>query len=484
MKQVRLSALRLFRRDESGQTTILLAAMMIMLLGFAGFVIDVGRCLYVYRELQASTDAAALAGAAELPASDAVAKATLYSSVAGNLNARTNIPGVTMVTGYPKVLCLNTLKSQGMACSSPGNGNAVQVRQQITLPLTFLKLVGKSSITMGAVATASMTGSLRAPYNVAIIVDTTPSMNTTDSDCGATRVTCALQGVQVLLHNLSPCAATLSSCGTVTNGNVAQPVDEVALYTFPGYTSASQAQYSYDCSSSTKPSGAKYIESKNFAIGTVPNPGSNLPAYKIVDYSSDYRTSNSATTLNSASNLVRAAGGVSGCAGLQATVSMNTYFAGVIYQAGYDLYVKQQARPGSQNVIILLGDGDANAPSSNMPYADNSGNFASYKNECQQAVNMAQLAYSIYGMRFYSVAYGAAASGCSTDVSGSNPNITPCGTMSGMASAPQYFYSDATATGGSSSCVSAAHSTLTLNQIFTQISGDLSVGRLIPDNTT
>ena len=400
--------------------SVLVACMMVAMLGMAGFTVDTGRALYTYRQLQAATDAAALAGAYELPLSDSAAVATQYSAVSGDLNARTSLPGVTMVSGYPKILCLNTLKNVGMACASPANGNAIQVKEQITLPLIFLKLVGKSSLTIEAEATASMTGATRSPYNVAIIVDGTPSMNTTDSNCGATRFTCALTGVQVLLQNLSPCSANLATCGAITNGNAANPVDEVALYSFPGLSSSSQAVYDYDCNSSSKPTGSAYTE---------PN---SLPAYQVVNFSSDYKTSNSATSLNPASNLVKAVGGASGCPGMGATISYNTYFAGVIYAAAQDLYYEQQARPGSQNVIILLGDGDANAPQSNMPNASTtSGVYASTKKECQQAITNAQTAYNTYGMRFYAISYGAAATGCSTD-SGA---LTPCQTMTGMASA-------------------------------------------------
>ena len=181
-------------------------------------------------------------------------------------------------------------------------------------------------------------------------------------------------------------------------------------------------------------------------------------------------------------DLVRAVGGgPSGCTGLQATIQYSTYFAGVIYAAGYDLYYQQQANPGTENVLIILGDGDANAAAKFMPNAStSSGTFASTVAECQQAVDMAQLAYKSFGMRVYSIAYGAAANGCRTDTNG----ITPCQTMQGMASRPEYFYSDYTATGAQSSCVSPLHSTTNLNQIFTMISNDLSYSRLIPDGTS
>jgi len=85
------------------------------------------------------------------------------------------------------------------------------------------------------------------------------------------------------------------------------------------------------------------------------------------------------------------------------------------------------------------------------------------------------------GTRVYAVAYGAEASGCPTDIS---PAITPCQTMQGIASTSEYFFSDYTATGGTSSCVSASQPVTGLNQIFTAILQDLSSVKLIPNNTT
>ena len=63
---------RLVRRnvrphEERGQVIVLVVVMLVVLLGFAALVIDVGYAYYAHRQLQASADAAALAGAQELP---------------------------------------------------------------------------------------------------------------------------------------------------------------------------------------------------------------------------------------------------------------------------------------------------------------------------------------------------------------------------------------------------------------------------------
>jgi hypothetical protein len=202
-----------------------------------------------------------------------------------------------------------------------------------------------------------------------------------------------------------------------------------------------------------------------------------LPTYQITSFSSDYRSSDTATTLTSSSSVVAAVGGKSLCTGLQAIGGEGTYYAGVIYAAQAALAANSTT--GTQNVMILLSDGDASAKSSAMPGASTtSGVYPSTVNQCQQAVTAAQAATAA-GTQVYSVAYGATSSGCSTD----GGKITPCQTMQQIASAPQYFFSDYTASAGDGSCISASQSTSNLNQIFTQIASNLTVGRLIPDNT-
>ncbi len=68
----------------------------------------------------------------------------------------------------------------------------------------FLPMFGGTSATLTSTATAAMRGASVAPYNVAIIVDSTQSMTNTDSDshCNSTRISCALAGVQILLQSL------------------------------------------------------------------------------------------------------------------------------------------------------------------------------------------------------------------------------------------------------------------------------------------
>lgn len=468
--------LRRAHKNRRGQVLIFFTLFVPVLFGMTALVVDFGRIYYFTNELNASTQAAALAGAyaMSLPGATTATTTTAvsaYSGTTGNANFANNIASVSIMSGYPLFKCLTTLKSAfGLQCYGPSNSNAIVVAQQVKVPMLFFPLFGGYSATLTSVATAAMKGATVAPWNVAIIVDTTASMNDTDSDsnCGSTRISCALSGVQILLKSLAPCSPTESSCGAATGGNVANSVDRISLLTFPPVTTAS-APDDYNCSGS------------NPTIVDYATPFPSTSTYQILNFSSDYRTSDSATSLNSGSNLVKAVGGKSGCTGMQAIGGVGTYYAQAIYKAQAYLAAEQSSYPASQNVMIMLGDGNSNAVAAKMPGASTTtGVYPSTKQECHQAITAAQAAAAA-GTRVYSVAYGAEASGCTTDTS---PAITPCQTMQQIASAPAYFFSDYTATGGSSSCISASQPITCLNQIFTTIGTDLTEVKLIPNNTT
>ena len=120
-----LAALHLRRawKSDRGQVLPVVALMLVALLGMAALVLDMGHAFYCYRELQAATDAAALAGAANIGAGTAVATAFTYSALPGKLNARANLPNVSIVYGYPMLRCSTTMAAQGMACVAPINAN-------------------------------------------------------------------------------------------------------------------------------------------------------------------------------------------------------------------------------------------------------------------------------------------------------------------------------------------------------------------------
>ena len=473
------------RENRRGQAVIFLTLALPAIFGLTALVFDFGMVYLNQDRLNGSTQAAALAGAEAMAQPGATttavtAAATLYSGVSGDENASAALTGTSMTTGYPALSCLSTLQTSfGINCYGPGSTNAITVKQQVSAPLYFLRLFGIPSVNLTAMSTASMKGANVSPFNIAIIVDTTHSMTGTDSDsnCNNTRLNCALAGLQVLLQNLSPCVVSEASCGAITNGNVSNSVDRVSLMAFPPVTTATTVDDT-NCGA-TLPTAAPYA-----------SPFPILSTYQIVNFSSDYRASDTTSSLNTGSNLVAAIEGPHGSPCLKVKGGFGTYYAQAIDSAQAYLVAEQALHPNSKNAIILLSDGDATATctvslagictAGDMPGASTtSTTYMSTNQECHQAVTAARAA-SAAGTRVYAVAYGAEASGCGSDT---NPTITLCQTMQQIASSAGYFFSDYTASGADSTCISASQPVTSLSQIFQVIAGDFTVARLIPNNT-
>lgn len=435
--------LRRALRDQRGATAVIVALMIPLFCGVGAVCIDGANLARTQRALQASTDAAALAGASKINCCSsepgtAVTVATQYSAGTGDLNTLSGAT-VQMASGYPQLKCL---ASTGFTCSGPDSANAIVVKQQATVQTFFGKMVGAGPVTVTATSTAGQQGGGNLPVDVMFVLDTTQSMNDSDTNCSvshATRITCALTGVQSVLKTLNP------------------TVDYAGLMVFPGLSSTSQAKYDYDCVSSPSPQITSYKSS---------------PVYQVLGLVDDYRTSDSATSLNPSSNLAKASQGVSGCAvGVQAIGGVGTFYADAIKAAQTAL--TNNGHSGTQKVIILLSDGDASASSSNMPSGEAS-------NQCHEAITAAQTATHA-GMWVYSIAYGASTSSsgsCSTD----SPHISACSTMQQIASDTTKFYSDTE--GVSGGCASTANSVSELVAIFNTIGASLSGPRLLLDSTS
>jgi hypothetical protein len=192
----------------------------------------------------------------------------------------------------------------------------------------------------------------RPLHNVAIIIDTTASMNVVDKDshCG-TRLTCALSGVRILLTKLTPCKGRQSSCVAGSNAKPTNAGDMVSLFAFPNVT-AGTAEKDFDCSEGNPRTVPASIPAPGKSTYMSTDLPAAAPTYQIVGFSNDYRTSNNTTALNPSSSIVKAVHGVSGCSGLKAVGGEATYYTGAIYAAQASLIASQASRPGSQNVMI------------------------------------------------------------------------------------------------------------------------------------
>ena len=351
---------RRFLKSQRGQAAVVIMVTASTMMALAAASVETGHVYYAYQQLVASTNAAVLAGAAQMPnTTSATTYVTKYSSASGGYNATPMLPNAVAT---PSFLCLSTVSNTlNVPCqtSTGGTGgyNALSVTQTATVPLWFGGLVGMKQMNLSYTAEAAMAGGSNSPWNIAIIQDTTSSMNDSDGgdQCSGTRITCSLVGIQALLNDLYPCGLG-QTCTTSTTY-----VDSVSLFVFPAVTGATASE------DSTCPTINPTIVAYTF-----PDPPSNttLPTadtYEVVSFANNYKTTDSATTLNQAAPIVIAAGdsGQSNCTGIQAPGGEGTYYAQVIYAAQAALLVQQAANPGSQNAIIILTDGDATACASN-----------------------------------------------------------------------------------------------------------------------
>ena len=216
------------RRSERGQALILAVVWIFFVIAMAAVVVDLGSVYVSYRQLQASTDAAALAGGQDLPSANFTAATTDANNYGATTsggnpweeNVYANMSNVT-TTSTPQ--CSNTLKTMGLPCTASSVYNAISVKQQATVPLRFLNFfsaaLGGVHPSMTIATTSMASGRLQngGPYNIVIILDTTDSMQDGDGDAsnnpdcsGLSKIQCAQQGVQPFWRIYSPAIRSLA----------------------------------------------------------------------------------------------------------------------------------------------------------------------------------------------------------------------------------------------------------------------------------
>jgi len=424
-----------FVSEQSGQSIVLLVAALVVLLGFCGLVIDIGKAYYVQRSLQSSVDAAALAGAAQLPDPDAatvVARRYGATAAGGNYNAR--MPAVTEAI---TARCAATIPG----CAPD---NIVSVSDTTQVPTSFLKLFGVPNFTIKVKASAALGGGVPQPAHILIIFDRTGSMNQSCS-AGGTKVTCVRDGITAFLEGMNPA------------------YDEVGLIAFPPGNGGNPCTFT-----------PKDTDGPTTDYDAHPN------GYLVVPLSNDYKAS-ATSPLNTSSQLVSTVNCIK-AAGTTATAPAIDY-AQATLAANHD--------PKASDVIIFLTDGEANYGPCQSPNHSGvcSNNTSPYRSTpCHQAVSSAQAAAAA-GTAVYAIAYdtgsvqcwGWRSTGTGTDGKSCNktngyqfrcleqPNITALTMVQGIASDPSKFYNQPNAAD--------------LTSVFQQIAQDLSGPELIDDDT-
>lgn len=402
-----------FRNDDGGTALILISMALPAIFGMAAFAIDLGYAFYIKTKLQTAADLGALAGGTLLYKADksaVEAKALEYV----NLNLPSGWNGKTAasisVTPAASTACLTSLVSQGLTCDGATKANALKVSLNATAPLFFASALGFRQASFSASAMVSGANAAPPPLNIAIVLDTTASMNSPyTGSCGGltspTKLQCAVTAIRGMLGTLWP------------------SVNQVALFTYPGVTTSSIPM--------------EYCAPKG-TVTVVNYKVASNPKYKIIDFSTDYRGAGTPPPpgLNTASNLVKVVGGNPSCSGIQAIGGAKTFFADTIVQAQAALDAANAAlvaagQPPRQNVMMILSDGDANAASTNI-------DAAKLANQCLQGITAAKAAASSKTW-VYSIAYQAGnnlGSSCTTDTTTATTTTTKITTTTTITTTP------------------------------------------------
>jgi hypothetical protein len=139
------------KRDQSGQAFVLTAVYITALLGMAALVLDVGSWFRQHRHLQATADAAALAGAQELPASTGLARSVAERYAHKNTRALTGVT-VEFSTKFEP-------------------NDTIHVEVEKPAPGFFSKIFGLNSVAEDAGAVARVGGMQSAKYVAPIVVN-------------------------------------------------------------------------------------------------------------------------------------------------------------------------------------------------------------------------------------------------------------------------------------------------------------------------
>ncbi len=155
-------------RGERGQILAVVVLALVCLLGIAAFAIDVGYAYYAKRQLQSATDAAALAGAQDLPvAATAINTATDYAAA----NKPDNLSSMQFT--YQTKCTATSVIATG--CNPSVNPNALVVSGTAQTDTWFAKVFGIDHFDVSAHANACSPCSA-SPVDILVAIDRTGSM--------------------------------------------------------------------------------------------------------------------------------------------------------------------------------------------------------------------------------------------------------------------------------------------------------------------
>jgi Flp pilus assembly protein TadG len=442
------------RGRERGQILPIVALALVAMLGIGAFGIDVGYAYYAKRQLQSAADAAALAGAQDLPsATTAKATAALYAGY----NTPANLSAVT----FTYTTRCTAAATAATGCTATGNPNALTVTAAASTNTWFAKMFGLAHFDVTAKANACSPCS-STPVDIVVVLDRTGSMclpNCSDMQN-------AKNGVRTMLDILNP------------------PYAQVGMIAFPPTQNT-----------------AADVCGEPFTVETagVPNlhssAGSDLLNYTGYDaagrgwvtdpISANYKTAGVGMQLHTVP------GDENSCVKSDGLTS----YSEALRQGQAELVA--HGRPNIPDYIVFFTDGEANIGSVYGTLYTQTGKDD--QQPCQAGIDAAT-AIKATGTKIYSIGYGlgsatacthgtfrklvngnwnttctAGSTGCyhfaSTSALKESPAITSAQAVSAIASSP------------SSTFYFNAPSSTSLSAVFSKIATDLSLGssRLVDD---
>jgi Flp pilus assembly protein TadG len=352
-------------RGERGQILPLVALALVVLLGISAFAIDVGFAYYAKRQLQSATDAAALAGAQDLP-NTATALSTAASYAAANTPANLSSFSFTYQTKCTATAIVAT------GCNAAVNPNSLVVTGTASTDTWFAGLFGYKHFNVSAHANACSPCS-STPVDIVIALDRTGSMcDTKESGTGyCVDLDNAKDGVQTLL------------------GTMNAPAAQIGMVAFPPVQTTS-----------TGPCSAPYNTNNGWDGYDAPGRG-----YVTDTINGDYKTG---AVLNTASGLVLHTQDGKASACVQAGGS--TSYSEALRQSQAEL--NAHGRPNVPDYIIFLTDGEANLGS---VYGVNAAKYPAGGPDdlepCHTAINLANT-YKAAGTTIYSIGYALGNKNC------------------------------------------------------------------------
>ncbi len=346
-------------RGERGQILAIVVLALVALLGIAAFAIDVGYAYYAKRQLQSATDAAALAGAQDLPvAATAISTATSYAAA----NTPANLSGLSFT--YQTKCTTTSVLATG--CNSATNPNALVVSGTASTDTWFAKIFGIDHFNIAAHANACSPCSA-SPVDIVIAIDRTGSMCTPKDAAGnCIDLDNAKDGVRTML------------------GMFNAPAAQIGMVAFPPVQTTA-----------TSPCSAPY---NSLGGNGYDGYDSATRGYVTDTISGNYKLPNNTLDPSSGLYLHTVQGGTSACI----EAGGNTSYSEALRQAQAEL--QAHGRANVPDYIVFLTDGEANIGSVYGPSTAYPPGNADDQRPCQTAIDVAN-GYKAAGTTIYSIGY-------------------------------------------------------------------------------